>query len=140
MMPRSKRCRRLRPAASIQRWTGRQARSPPGFSEQRSIAWACCSIRASRSGDRGWRRTEPSRGELLGDDQFPFAGAASIARRYPILVAVTPVGRHQPAALAGILEGPDDSLTGAVEPADDTRFDVAGFERDEPRRSALADL
>ena len=51
--------------------------------------------------DTGSRRAEPSGGELLGDDQFAVAGAARIARRDPILVAVAPVGRHQPAALAG---------------------------------------
>ncbi len=90
--------------------------------------------------DTGSRRAEPSRDELLGDDQFPFAGAARVVRRDPIFVAVTPVGRHQPAALAGVLEGPDDPLTGAVEPADDPRFDVAGFEWHEPCRGPLADL
>ena len=90
--------------------------------------------------DTGSRRAEPSCGELLGDDQFAFAGAAGVARRDPIFVAVTPVCRHQPAALAGVLECADDPLTGAVEPADDPRFDVAGFERDEPCRSPLADL
>ena len=90
--------------------------------------------------DTGSRRAEPSCGELLGDDQFAFAGAACIARRDPILIAVTPVGRHQPAALAGVLEYPDDPLTGTIEPPDDAGFDVAGFERDEPCRGPLADL
>ena len=44
--------------------------------------------------DAGSRRAEPARGELLGDDQFAVAGAAGIARRDPVLVAVAPVGRH----------------------------------------------
>jgi len=89
MIARSKRCRRLRPAASIHRWTARQGRSAPGTSEHKSLDSASGSIGNTRSGNRpscrggsprGRARCRGDIGANIGDrdDEMPATGIGRI--------------------------------------------------------------